>query len=143
MAIIRVPKPPQSAFDPERPASSLLKTQIRHLHEAERMLPPGEHSDMYVNRIRTEREAAAYIQHVTARLHSEGAPLAKRVSKAKRRPATLAIAAQTETKTKRRSAANSTSRSSSKTKSPSSGRRQSRKKSSQTKKSKKSKKRLS
>ena len=61
MTLIRVPRPPKSAFYKDRPVSSLLKNQIRHLQEAE------------FNLIKTEGEAAEYIRRVTAKLHPAGA----------------------------------------------------------------------
>jgi len=73
MAVIKVPKPPQSAFDKNRPVSALLRNQILHLHEVERKFPPSRHSGIYINEIKTEGEAADYIRKVTARLHPEGA----------------------------------------------------------------------
>lgn len=53
---IRVPKVPRSAFDPDRPASSLLKSQVRVLQEA------------VLSAIHTEREAARQIALLTATL---------------------------------------------------------------------------
>jgi hypothetical protein len=61
MTLIHVPRPPKSAFYKDRPVSSLLKNQIRHLQEAE------------FNLIKTEGEAAEYIRRVTAKLHPQGA----------------------------------------------------------------------
>jgi len=73
MAVIKVPKPAQSAFDKNRPVSALLRNQILHMHEVERKFPPSQHSGVYINAIKTEGEAADYIRKVTARLHPEGA----------------------------------------------------------------------
>ena len=73
MTVIKVPRPPKSAFNKNRPVSALLKNQILHLHEVEKKFPPAHHSGTYINAIKTEGEAAAYIQKVTARLHPEGA----------------------------------------------------------------------
>jgi len=40
MTVIHVPRlDPQSAMDRDRPVNALLKSQILHLHEAERRLP--------------------------------------------------------------------------------------------------------
>lgn len=61
MTLIHVPRPPKSAFYKDRPVSSLLKNQIRHLQEAE------------FNLIKTEGQAAEYIRRITAKLHPEGA----------------------------------------------------------------------
>jgi hypothetical protein len=88
MTTIHVPRPSKDAFKPDRAASSLLLTQIQHLKAAERNLPPRYHSDKYINAIKTEREAAAYIRHVTEaihRAHGEAAALrAKRARQQKR-----------------------------------------------------------
>jgi hypothetical protein len=94
MTVIKVPRPPQSAFNKNRPVSALLKNQILHLHEVEKKFPPAHHSGMYINAITTEGEAADYIRKVTARLHPEGA---KRVR--------FDIAAAGETKGKTRAKA--------------------------------------
>ena len=56
--LIHVPRPPKSAFNPDRPVSSLLKAQMEYLHEAEKRLPSRYHSEIYVNAIKTEGEAA-------------------------------------------------------------------------------------
>jgi hypothetical protein len=91
MAVIKVPKPQEGSFNKNRPVSALLKGQILHLHEVERKFPPSQHSGIYINAIKTEGDAAAYIKKVTARLHPEGA---KRVrfdiaaAAAKSRPST-------------------------------------------------------
>jgi|SRR6185437_1030853 len=61
MTLIHVPRPPKNAFYKDRPVSSLLKNQIRHLQEAE------------FNLIKTEGQAAEFIRRVTAKLHPEGA----------------------------------------------------------------------
>lgn len=72
MTIIRVPRPPQSAMNKDRPVSSLLKNQILHLQEAEFRLPARDQTNIYINKIKTEGEAAEYIRRVTAKLHPEG-----------------------------------------------------------------------
>ena len=69
MALIPVPRPPKDAGNPNRPVSSLLKSQVEHLHEAERRLPNRYHSDIYINAIKTEGEAAEYIRKVTEAIH--------------------------------------------------------------------------
>lgn len=73
MTVIKVPKPPQSAFNKHRPVSALLKNQMVHLQEAEFRLPARQQTNIYINRIRTEGEASEYIRKVTARLHAESA----------------------------------------------------------------------
>jgi hypothetical protein len=68
---IPVPRPPKSAMDRDRRVSTLLKNQILHLQEAEFRLPARAQTNIYVNAIKTEGEAADYIQQVTRALHSE------------------------------------------------------------------------
>lgn len=70
MTTIKVPTPPKSAYNPHRPLTSLLKAHIEHLHDAEKRLPPQFRSDMYVNAIQSEGEAANYIRQVTEAIHS-------------------------------------------------------------------------
>jgi hypothetical protein len=105
MTVIRIPKPPHSAINHDRPISSLLKTQIVHLQEAEFRLPVRQQTNIYINRIKTEREAAEYIRQVTARLHPEGAPAkSKRGKKGAATPGTIftLAAMATNTPVKRR-----------------------------------------
>ena len=75
MTHIKVPKPPASAFNPDRPASSLLRAQILHLEHALGVpeSPP--------NKRWTEGAAARYIAELTAEL--TGQPLPVRVIKPK------------------------------------------------------------
>ena len=86
MALIHVPKPPKSAYDPDRPMSSLLNSQIEHLREAEGKLPLRYRSEWYIKAIRTEGEAAKYIRDVTEAIHAahEDAERARRAPKRKR-----------------------------------------------------------
>lgn len=56
MAVIKVPKTPASAFNPTRPVSTLLRTQIAALQIA------------VANVIDSEGEAAEYIKELTAQL---------------------------------------------------------------------------
>jgi hypothetical protein len=70
MALIPVHKPPKAAWNPNRPLSSLLLWQVEHLHEAEKRLPRQHHTDIYVNAIKTEEEAANYIRAVTEAIHN-------------------------------------------------------------------------
>jgi hypothetical protein len=71
MALIKVPKPPKDAYDPDRPVGSLLKSQVEHMREAESKLPLRYRNEIqtYVKAVRTEREAARYIQAVTRAIH--------------------------------------------------------------------------
>ncbi len=83
MTIIKVPKPPQSAMDKDRPVSSLLRTQLEHIQEAEFRLPARQQTNIYINAIQTEGAAAEYIRQVTAAVHE--AHVGKRVVPAKPR----------------------------------------------------------
>lgn len=69
MPIIKVPQPPAEAYNPDRAVSALLKNQILHLQEAEFRLPADRQTNIYVNAIKTEGEAAKYIHRVTMALH--------------------------------------------------------------------------
>ena len=77
MTIIKVPKPPQNAMNQDRPISSLLKNQIRHLQEAEFRLPVRAQTNIYINTIKTEGEAADYIRRVTTTLQKQHAAALK------------------------------------------------------------------
>ncbi len=66
--VIRVPKPPREAFNKNRPVSKLLQAQVRQLAE---MLKKDIDDEM--NAIKTEGQASAFIQRVTAMLHPQGA----------------------------------------------------------------------
>jgi hypothetical protein len=95
MALITVPKPPKSAYNPDRPATSLLKAHVEHMREAESKLPVKYRSGFYAKAVRTEGEAAEYIRDVTEAIHEAHADAEKRRStrKSKRR---LEIAAAAE-----------------------------------------------
>jgi len=86
MTLIHVPRPPKSAYDPDRPISSLLKAQVEHLREAESKLPLRYRSERYIKAIQTEGEAAEYIREVTEAIHDahEDAERARRAPKRKR-----------------------------------------------------------
>ena len=72
MAKIVVPKPAPGSFDKHRPASDLLKSQVKHLHALEKNLPHRLQTGHNVEEIRTESEASAYIKTITGRLHPQG-----------------------------------------------------------------------
>jgi hypothetical protein len=95
MVLVRVPKPPKSAYDPNRPMSSLLRSQIDHLQEAEAKLPLRYCSRLYAKAIKTEGEAARYIREVTEgiqRAHEDAAS-ARTPRKAPTRRRVIEIAA--------------------------------------------------
>ena len=85
MAIIHVPRPPKRAMDPQRAASSLLKTQVEHLQQAELRLPLKYQTGIYVNAIKTEAEAADYIGAVTKAIHDAHMEAARNRAKVARR----------------------------------------------------------
>ena len=69
MAEIKVPKPPRRAFNPQRPASDLLRHQIEHLEWAVRHA--GERRAGYtVKRVKTEADAAARMAALIPKLSS-------------------------------------------------------------------------
>ncbi|HTS36607.1 MAG TPA: hypothetical protein VMH04_13110 [Candidatus Solibacter sp.] len=69
MALLPMPKPSKNAWNPDRPMSSLLKWQVEHLHAAEMRMPLRYHTEIYVNALRSEGDAAHYIQAVTEAIH--------------------------------------------------------------------------
>ena len=64
MTVIRVPRTPASAMNPDRPVGKLLRNQLVHLQEAEFRLPANQQTNIYINKIKTEGEAAEYIPRV-------------------------------------------------------------------------------
>jgi hypothetical protein len=104
MTLIKVPRPDvKSAMNPDRPVNALLKAQIQHLLEAERNLPLRHRTDIYINAIKTEGEAAEYIRQVTEAIHeAHEAAAAKR-----RRGIAIAAAADERPARKRPSASRS------------------------------------
>jgi hypothetical protein len=97
MALIQVLKVPTSAIDPNRPINGLLRAQLVHLREAERMLPVKYQSDTYVNAITTESEAAEYIGAVTEAIHkAHRVAAARRLRKVGRQGGKIAMAAAAE-----------------------------------------------
>lgn len=107
MTLIHVPRPPESAYDPDRPMSSLLKSQVEHLREAESKLPLKYRSEIYVRAIQTEGEAARYIRDVTEAIHAahEDAKRARLAPKPKRG---LEIAAVADERAERKRATTGT-----------------------------------
>jgi uncharacterized protein YdbL (DUF1318 family) len=69
MALIHVPRP-ENAWNPNRAVNALLKSQVLHLHEAELKLPVRRQTDIYINAIKTEGEAAGYVRQVTEAIHA-------------------------------------------------------------------------
>ena len=69
MTMIHVPRPPRNSLNLNRPVSALIVSQVEHMHTAEKRLPLRYRTDIYVNAIKTEGEAARYISQVTAAIH--------------------------------------------------------------------------
>lgn len=108
MTLIHVPRP-KSAWNPDRPVNALLKVQMEHLSNAERRLPLRFRSEIYVNAIQTEGEAAEYIRKVTEAIqaaHAEAA--AKRAKPAAIRKRVIEIAAVADERVQRRQRRSST-----------------------------------
>jgi hypothetical protein len=105
MTLIHVPRPARNAFDPNRLASALLKAQIEYLHDAERRLPLRYRSEIYVNAIKTEGEAARYIREVTEAIHdAHGEAAAKRTRVAPKRKRVIETAAVADERAERKRA---------------------------------------
>ena len=76
---IRIPIPPASAMNKDRPISSLIKAQLLHIQHAERArLPKEKRVGVKLEDIHTEAEAAAYIAAVTRILHPQGRKKSRR-----------------------------------------------------------------
>ncbi|HEX4999051.1 MAG TPA: hypothetical protein VFY29_12555 [Terriglobia bacterium] len=63
--IVRVMKPPSTAFNKHRPVSDLLWTQVEHLAMAVKKEIDDER-----RAVRTEEQASVYIQKMTALLNA-------------------------------------------------------------------------
>jgi hypothetical protein len=89
MAVIRVPKPPKSAYNPQRPAGTLLQNQVRHLEWAVRPAAERTEDAFRIKPPKSEREAATRIQKLTVELERQAKTrkrgLAKRPSTRKPR----------------------------------------------------------
>jgi hypothetical protein len=97
MTTIHVPRPPKDAMNTNRPANALLLKQVEHMHEAERRLPLRYRTDIYINSIKTEGEAAQYMREVTTAIHrAHEEATRKRAKPASKRKTTLQIAAVAE-----------------------------------------------
>jgi glyceraldehyde-3-phosphate dehydrogenase/erythrose-4-phosphate dehydrogenase len=103
MTLIHVPRLPKNAFDPNRPVSALLRAQIEYLHDAERRLPLRYRSEVYINAIKTEGEAAKYIREVTEAIHDAHAEaMAARVRVPSKRKRMIEIAAVADERAERK-----------------------------------------
>jgi hypothetical protein len=70
MAVIRVPKTPRKAYDPQRPAGTLLQSQLKHLEWAVRPAGARGAGVFKVKPAKTEAEAAARIARLNEKLHA-------------------------------------------------------------------------
>lgn len=88
------------AYNHDRPISSLVRTQLLHLHTAENLwLPPEDRTNININDLHTEKKASEYIQKVTALLHRHGKRQEKQVpSRAKSKKTKAAKAAKSPKK---------------------------------------------
>jgi len=69
MKIVRIPRTPASAFDKNRPASELLKAQVRHARAVDMTLSPERRTAAAEPAVGTEQEAAEYVGQVTKQLN--------------------------------------------------------------------------
>jgi hypothetical protein len=84
--LLTLPPRPRSAYNPDRLASDLIKTQVRHAQGVEERLPRAQQSGMAINLdTLTEGQAAAYLEHITRISHPAGAPKAPPPPKPRRR----------------------------------------------------------
>jgi len=104
MTVIKVPAIDiRTSFNPNRPLSSLLKMQMEHLYAAEQRLPTRYRSEIYVNAIRTEGEAANYIRVMTEAIRKAHADAAARRAKpAPKRRRVIEIAAAADERAERK-----------------------------------------
>jgi hypothetical protein len=110
MAVIKVPAAPKSSMNQDRPVSSLLKTQILHLQEAEFRLPAKYQTNIYIHSIQSEGDAGEYIRQVTQAIHDAHASRIRR-TKAKAKPErTFAIAAAAATPRKKKAKKSTTNK---------------------------------
>ena len=69
MAVIRVPKTPRTAYNPDRPAGTLLQNQLRHLEWAVRPAGARTEKAFRIKSAATEGDAAARIAKLTEELN--------------------------------------------------------------------------
>jgi hypothetical protein len=71
MAVIRVPKTPKSAYNPERPAGTLLQSQLKHLEWAVRPAAARTAKAFRIKPAISEAEAADRIAKLNEELHTQ------------------------------------------------------------------------
>ena len=96
----------KSKVDPNRDANALLLAQVQHLREAEKTLPVKYHSPIFSYAVRTEGEAARYVQAVTEAIHRAHLDAsAERAPKPKKRKGVIEIAAVADLAAERKAGA--------------------------------------
>jgi hypothetical protein len=96
----------KDSYNPDRPISSLIRTQLLHLHHAENLVvQQTQQTNVNINPLHTERQASEYIQRVTALLHTHGKKTAKK-SRPKKQSTKKAAGKKTASKSKKKSAQN-------------------------------------
>jgi hypothetical protein len=119
MTVVYFPEP-KGVRDPNRPVSSLLLAQVKHLREAEKDLPVRYQSGIFSHAVQTEGEAARYVSAVTKAIHAaHDDAAAERVRRARKPKRVIEIAAVADEAAERRAR----NRSSSKKKGRTSGRK--------------------
>jgi len=77
------------AYNHDRQISSLIRTQLLHLHYAESLMVPAKaRTNININHLLTEHQASEYIQKVTCLLHRYGKGSSGSKPKRKRKAAT-------------------------------------------------------
>jgi len=71
MAVIRIPKTPKSAYNPDRPAGTLLQSQLKHLEWAVRPAGARSAKAFRVKPAYTEAEASARIAVLNEELNRQ------------------------------------------------------------------------
>ena len=71
--LVAVPKTPKESINPDRPASTLLRSQALHLQEALSKHVAQIAAILAINprSLMTERQVSGYIKNVTAILHRQ------------------------------------------------------------------------
>jgi hypothetical protein len=82
--VMKVPKPPESAYDHKRFISSLIQHQIRHFHDVEKSLLKDGQRLTDISKIKTELQASKYLEKMTALLHPQGSEKPRRLAKRKK-----------------------------------------------------------
>lgn len=91
----------KEAYNHDRPISSLVRTQLLHLHHAEHLVvPQKQRTNININTLHTERQASEYIQQVTTLLHKHGKPARKKSKPAKKKASAKKAGGKPKKKTK-------------------------------------------